>query len=52
MMNSGLDKADAALYSELAAGVSGAMFPGSVSAARPEAARSCGPARERSRTAS
>ena len=40
MMNSGLDKADAALYSELAAGVSGAMFPGSVSAAQPGVARS------------
>ena len=40
MMNSGLDKADAAIYSELAAGVSGAMFPGSVSAARPGVARS------------
>ena len=40
MMNSGLDKADAAIYSDLASGVSGAMFPGSASATRPGAARS------------
>ena len=40
MMNSGLDKADAAIYSDLASGVSGAMYPGSASATRPGAARS------------
>ena len=40
MMNSGLDKADAAIYAELSSGVSGAMFPGSAAVARPGASRS------------
>ena len=40
MMNSGLDKADAALYTELASGVSNAMFPGVATAAPPASARS------------
>ena len=40
MMNSGLDKADAAIYAELASGVSNAMSPGATAAARSGASRS------------